>query len=56
MKRSIFALTAATMLALTAAPALADAPYGNNDKMYNLNSSDGVKKLFSDNQSGGHGQ
>ena len=55
MKRSIFALTAVALLAFTAAPVFAEAPYGNNDGKYNLNSSDGQKKFFNDKASGGHG-
>jgi hypothetical protein len=55
MKRFIFALTTVALLALPVAPAIADAPYGNNDGKYNLNSTNGQKKFFYDRESGGHG-
>ena len=55
MKRSIITLSALAILALGVPAAFADAPYGNNDKNYNLRSSDGIKKLFNDNSAGGHG-
>ncbi len=53
MKRSILALSTVAMLAFAVVPALADAPYGNNDGKYDLNTSNGQKKLFYDNKSGG---
>ncbi len=55
MKRTLIALSALAVLAVTVPPAFADAPYGNNDQEYNLRSSNGVKKFFNDNASGGHG-